>query len=143
MSTRQELIDYCLRRLGEPVIEVNIDDDQVSDRIDDALQHWNEYHFDGTERTYVKHKLTGSTLTLTGSATFTAGETIEGGTSGAKATVHSSSSGTSVVYEKTKTVVPLKRVKQLLVLILEPPLQSVVFQRVISKTDTSQSVITF
>ena len=67
-----------------PVIEVNVDDDQVSDRIDDALQHWNEYHFDGTERTYVKHKLTGSTLTLTGSATFTAGETITGGTSGAE-----------------------------------------------------------
>ena len=85
-----------------PVIEVNVDDDQVSDRIDDALQHWNEYHFDGTERTYVKHKLTGSTLTLTGSATFTAGETITGGTSGAKTTVHKSSSGTSVVYEKTK-----------------------------------------
>ena len=55
LSTRTELIDYCLRRLGEPVIEVNVDDDQTSDRIDDALQHWNEYHFDGTERTYVKH----------------------------------------------------------------------------------------
>ena len=108
MSTRQELIDYCLRRLGAPVIEVNVDDDQVSDRIDDALQHWNEYHFDGTERTYVKHKLTGSTLTLTGSATFTAGETITGGTSGAKATVHKSSSGTSVVYEKTSTAAPFE-----------------------------------
>tara|TARA_B100000902_G_scaffold212932_1_gene202466 strand:+ start:617 stop:1573 length:957 start_codon:yes stop_codon:yes gene_type:complete len=108
LSTRQELIDYCLRRLGAPVIEVNVDDDQVSDRIDDALQHWNEYHFDGTERTYVKHKLTGSTLTLTGSATFTTGETITGGTSGAKATVHSSSSGTSVIYEKTSTAAPFE-----------------------------------
>ena len=38
LSTRTELIDYCLRRLGEPVIEVNVDDDQTSDRIDDALQ---------------------------------------------------------------------------------------------------------
>ena len=108
LSTRTELIDYCLRRLGEPVIEVNVDDDQTSDRIDDALQHWNEYHFDGTERTYVKHKLTGSTLTLTGSATFTVGETITGGTSGAKATVHTSSSGVSVVYENTSTAAPFQ-----------------------------------
>ncbi len=103
LSTRQGLIDYCLRRLGHPVIEINVDEDQISDRIDDAFQHWNEYHFDGVERAYVKHKLTGSTLTLTGSATFTSGETITGGTSGAKSTVHSSSSGTSVVYERTST----------------------------------------
>ena len=142
MSTRQELIDYCLRRLGEPVIEVNVDDDQVSDRIDDALQHWNEYHFDGTERTYVKHKLTGSTLTLTASATFTAGETIEGGTSGAKAKVHKSSSGTSVVYEKT-TNASVFKVKQSRVQNREPLLPSTAFQRVILKTDSSRSAITF
>ena len=103
LSTRQGLIDYCLRRLGHPVIEINVDEDQISDRIDDAFQHWNEYHFDGVERSYIKHKLTGSTLTLTGSATFTAGEKITGGTSGAKTTVHKSSSGTSVVYEKPTT----------------------------------------
>ncbi len=103
LSTRQGLIDYCLRRLGHPVIEINVDEDQISDRIDDAFQHWNEYHFDGVERAYIKHKLTGSTLTLTGSATFEAGETITGGTSGAKTTVHKSSSGTSVVYEKPST----------------------------------------
>ena len=103
LSTRQGLIDYCLRRLGHPVIEINVDEDQISDRIDDAFQHWNEYHFDGVERSYIKHKLTGSTLTLTGSATFTTGETITGGTSGAKTTVHKSSSGTSVVYEKPTT----------------------------------------
>ena len=45
LSTRQGLIDYCLRRLGHPVIEINVDEDQISDRIDDAFQHWNEYHF--------------------------------------------------------------------------------------------------
>ena len=46
ISSRQGLIDYCLRRLGFPVIEINVDDDQVEDRIDDALQYFQEYHFD-------------------------------------------------------------------------------------------------
>ena len=58
LSTRQELIDYCLRRLGFPVIEINIDEDQINDRIDDALQFWQEYHFDGVERALFKHKIT-------------------------------------------------------------------------------------
>ena len=53
LSTRQGLIDYCLRRLGHPVIEINVDEDQISDRIDDAFQHWNEYHFDGVERSFI------------------------------------------------------------------------------------------
>jgi hypothetical protein len=60
LASRQDLIDYCLRRLGFPVIEINVDDDQDSDRIDDALQMWQEYHFDGVERVYIKRQLTGS-----------------------------------------------------------------------------------
>ena len=58
-STRQELIDYCLRRLGSDVIEINVSPDQVEDRIDDAFQFFHDYHFDGVEKVYLRHQLTG------------------------------------------------------------------------------------
>ena len=57
-SSRQELIDYSLRRLGAPVLEINVDDDQIDDLVDDALQVFNERHFDGVERMYLKYKVT-------------------------------------------------------------------------------------
>ena len=57
-ATRQQLIDYCLRRLGAPVLEINIDDDQIDDLVDDALQYFHERHFDGVERMYLKYKIT-------------------------------------------------------------------------------------
>jgi hypothetical protein len=57
-TTREQFTDYCLRKLGAPVVEINIDDDQVSDRIDEALQYYNEYHYDGVERIYLKHQVT-------------------------------------------------------------------------------------
>ena len=57
-STRQQLVDYCLRRLGHPVLEINVDDDQIDDLVDDAIQYFNERHFDGVERMYLKYKLT-------------------------------------------------------------------------------------
>lgn len=57
-SSRQGLIDYCLRRLGDPVIEINVDIDQLEDRVDEALQYWQEYHSDATYRTYVSHLVT-------------------------------------------------------------------------------------
>ena len=56
-STRQGLIDYCLRRLGAPVLEINIEDDQIDDLVDDAIQYFNERHFDGVERMYLKYKI--------------------------------------------------------------------------------------
>lgn len=85
VSSRQALIDYCLRRLGFPVIEINVDDDQVEDRIDDALQYFQEYHFDGVERVYLHHQITGATLRFSGlsSPSFEVGETLVGATSGA------------------------------------------------------------
>jgi len=58
VTTRTGLIDYCLRRLGAPVIEINVDPDQVDDRIDDALQFYQEYHSDATLRVYLKHQVT-------------------------------------------------------------------------------------
>ena len=58
ITTRTLLQDYCLRRLGHPVIEINVDDEQVSDRIDDALEFFAEYHFDGVEKVFLKHTIT-------------------------------------------------------------------------------------
>jgi hypothetical protein len=57
-STRTQFKDYCLRRLGWPVIDINVDDDQVDDRIDDALSFFYDYHYDGTEKLYMKHQIT-------------------------------------------------------------------------------------
>ena len=62
-TSRQELIDYALRRLGAPVIEINVDDDQLEDRVDDALQFYQEYHSDATMRVYLKHQITADDVT--------------------------------------------------------------------------------
>ena len=62
-SSRSELRDYCLRQLGFPVLEINIDDDQVDDAIDDALQYYRERHYDGVERMYLKHQFTDDDIT--------------------------------------------------------------------------------
>lgn len=62
-TSRQGLIDYALRRLGAPVIEINVDEDQIEDRIDDALQFYQEYHSDATMRIYLKHELTTQDIT--------------------------------------------------------------------------------
>lgn len=56
--TRDEFKEYCLRKLGKPTIKINVADDQLDDRIDDALKRWQEYHFDGVERYYLKHLIT-------------------------------------------------------------------------------------
>ena len=56
-TSRQTLIDYCKRRLGEPVIEINIDYDQEQDRVDEALQYWQEFHSDATFRTYIAQQV--------------------------------------------------------------------------------------
>ena len=62
-NSRDTLIDYCKRRLGDPVIEINIDDEQVEDRIDEALQYYQEYHTDATVRTYLQHLVTATDVT--------------------------------------------------------------------------------
>lgn len=56
-TTRTQFKDYCLRRLGHPVIQINVDDDQVDDRIDEALAYWHDYHFDGCQQIYMKHQI--------------------------------------------------------------------------------------
>jgi hypothetical protein len=60
--TRTQFKDYCLRKLGFPVIEINVDDDQVSDRIDEALSFWGDYHYDGTEKLFMKHMITAEDI---------------------------------------------------------------------------------
>ena len=62
-NSRDTLIDYCKRKLGDPVLEINVDEDQIEDRIDEALQYWQEYHYDATVRGYVKHLITATDKT--------------------------------------------------------------------------------
>lgn len=107
-NSREELKQYCLRNLGKPVIEINVDDDQLEDRLDEGLQFFQEYHFDAVEKIYHKHKITSSTLILDSiSGDFQKDETFVGSTSNASATFisydsneisfknHKDSSGTS------------------------------------------------
>ena len=62
ISSRLGLINYCLRKLGEPVIEVNVDEDQVEDKVDDALQVYQEFHSDATYRTYYTTTITAQNI---------------------------------------------------------------------------------
>ena len=57
-SSKQELIDYCLRKLGAPILEINIAEEQIDDLVDDAVQFFNERHFDGVIQNYLKYKIT-------------------------------------------------------------------------------------
>lgn len=61
-ASRAEFKEYCLRSLGKPVIEINVDEDQVDDRVDQALRFYWDYHFDGTEKIYYKHVIDANTI---------------------------------------------------------------------------------
>ena len=88
-NSRESLKQYCLRDLGAPVLEINVDDDQLEDRIDQALDYWRLYHYEGIEQVYLKQIIRASEITLSTSvaATFNISEVITGSTSGATATV--------------------------------------------------------
>ena len=62
-TDRASFKEYCLRKLGKPVLEVNVDDDQVDDRVDESLRYYWDYHFDGTDKIYYKHAITGTDKT--------------------------------------------------------------------------------
>jgi hypothetical protein len=62
ITTRAQFKTYCLRKLGFPVIEINVDDDQIDDRIDEGLSFWRDYHYDGTEKLFMKHCLTAEDI---------------------------------------------------------------------------------
>ena len=105
-ASRQELIDYSLRRLGEPVVEINVADEQIEDLIDDGIQYFQERHFDGVERMYLKYKLTeddinrGQATNETGSSN-TLGITT---TSGISTTVTGMSDMTNSFYETSNFI---------------------------------------
>lgn len=86
-QSREDLKQYCLRELGAPVLEINVDDDQLEDRIDQALDYWRLYHYDGTSQMYLKQPIRASELTLTtnNAQSFNINEIITGATSGARA----------------------------------------------------------
>lgn len=79
-ATRENLKQYALRALGKPVIEINVDDDQLEDRIDEALQYFAQYHYDGVKRTYLKYQYTSADKTRM------TGDTSETATSGSDST---------------------------------------------------------
>jgi len=70
-TSKSTLKEWCLRRLGKPVVEVNVDEDQCDDRIDEALEYFAEFHFDGVERMFLKHQLTSTDVTRAGTASDT------------------------------------------------------------------------
>jgi len=89
ITSREAFKEYCLRRLGFPVIDINVDPDQIDDRIDDALQYWQDYHFDGLQKVYYIHALSGSQLVVNTNiqSNFANNAGIVGATSGASAQV--------------------------------------------------------
>lgn len=100
VASRDQLKQYALRALGAPVVEINVDDDQLEDRIDEALEHWRKYHYDGIEQIYMKAAIRASEIVLTTpyAENFDLAERITGTISGATAEVcretSRSSSGT-------------------------------------------------
>jgi len=62
-TTKETFKQYCLRKLGAPVIEINVDDDQVDDRIDEAIRYYWDYHFDGSDKVYYKYQITNNDVT--------------------------------------------------------------------------------
>ena len=103
-ASTTELKEYCLRKLGKPVIDVNLADEQMNDMIDESVQFFQEYHFDGTEVYYAKEQVAASTLTFASAATgtFSTEETITGGTSGATAKIHEVTSTTVLKFKQHK-----------------------------------------
>ena len=97
-SSRQELIDYCLRQLGEPVLEINVDDDQIEDAVDDAVQFFHERHFDGVEKMYLKHKLSQDMIDAAREQTVA--------TTGISSSVFNGSSAATVSVSANNVVIP-------------------------------------
>lgn len=89
VNSREQLKQYCLRALGAPVLEINTDDDQLEDRLDEALEYWRLYHHEGIEKVYLKHRMNASKLFITtnNGEQFQINAIVTGQTSGAKARV--------------------------------------------------------
>ena len=95
ITSRETLKQYCLRALGKPVIEINVEDDQVEDRIDEAIQYFAQYHYDGSERMYLKYQVTADDITRA-----RANETLSTVTDTADSTV-------TAVFKEGKNYIPM------------------------------------
>ena len=93
-TSRTEFKEYCLRSLGKPVIEINVDPDQVQDRIDEALQYFAQYHYDGIERVYLKHQISQADIDRSRSDT-------------TLATVTDVDASTTAVWKEQKNYIPV------------------------------------
>ena len=105
-STRQGLIDYCKRQLGAPVLEINVDDDQIDDLVDDAIQYFQERHYDGVERMYLKYNFTQADIDR-GKATNNASSTNTAGivtTSATSTSISGYGTTTSNFYETSNFI---------------------------------------
>ena len=78
-NTKATLKEYCLRSLGKPVIDINVDDDQIDDRIDEAVQYFCQYHTDGVERMYLKYEVTAADITRMTTDTSESGPDVANG----------------------------------------------------------------
>lgn len=98
VTSREQLKQYALRSLGAPVLQINVANEQLEDRLDEAIEFYRLYHYEGIEKVYMKHQITPSTLTITGTnaADFVSGTTIKGQTSGAEAQVQRGSTGSTI-----------------------------------------------
>lgn len=105
ITNRAELIQYCRRALGEPVINLELDDDQIEDRIDDAIEFYQDIHYDGTEKIFLKHKVSGSFVEASNSSLFKAGEEVRANTSGATFVVKSTTPAGIVFGGASETLV--------------------------------------
>lgn len=106
-TSREALKQYALRALGHPVVEINADDDQLEDRMDEALEYWRQYHPDGIEKLYMKFQITASEANLTTSVatSFMLGERVtssSGGTAQVAREVNRESSGTKLLLRNVK-----------------------------------------
>jgi hypothetical protein len=81
-NSRKTLKEWCLRQLGAPVLEINVADSQVEDAVDLALDYFKEYHGDGTQKTYLRHKVTGTVVTVSNASSYVKGEMASGSLGG-------------------------------------------------------------
>lgn len=103
VASRKELYDYCLRALGEPAIEINVAEEQVEDRIDEALSYYRDFHYDAVELVYLSEKIEPSTLTIDGSnaGSFSINEKLTGNISASTSIVHAYVSDSSLHLKDT------------------------------------------
>jgi len=104
-QNREQLKDWCLEKLGAGVIKINVSDEQVESRVTEAIERFQEHHFDGVEKIHMQHKITASVMTFVSPLAFTfqPQERIEGDTSGAKGVVHIQATDSSSIQFVTDT----------------------------------------